>query len=76
MERYTIHVQVEKILRLVELEGFQKYNLEDALFAVRNRQPIIIRAISAYLKRNVQIMDYDPFEQNDTLPAGHIKKVQ
>lgn len=49
---------MDKILRIVELEGIKRN--DDALYSIRWRQDIILRAISNYLKRNVQIMIYDP----------------
>lgn len=56
--RFTIGVGMDKILRIVELEGIKRN--DDALYSIRWRQDIILRAISNYLKRNVQIMIYDP----------------
>ena len=54
--RFTITVNVDKILKLTELEGIKKtedFGHGDFLFAIRSRQQILIRAISIYLKRNV-----------------------
>ena len=53
---FTINVNIDKILKLTELEGIKKteeLRHEDFLFAIRSRQKILIRAISIYLKRNV-----------------------
>ena len=46
----TISFNLNKCLRFVENEGIKKE--EEALFAVTYRQPIIVRAISSYLKKN------------------------
>ncbi len=54
--RFTINVNIDKILKLTELEGIKKteeLRHEDFLFSIRSRQQILIRAISIYLKRNV-----------------------
>lgn len=56
--RFTIAVSSEKILKLVEIEGIKRN--EEALFGIRGRQEILLRAVSNYLKKNVQIMIYDP----------------
>ena len=56
--RFTIAVSIEKILKLVEIEGIRRN--EEALFAILGRQAIILRALSFYIKKNVQIMIYDP----------------
>jgi hypothetical protein len=66
--RFTINVNVDKILKLVELEGIKRH--EEFLFAIKSRQAILIRAISVYLKRSVQITEFDPllFEENAIMP--------
>lgn len=57
--RFTISVQTDKIFRLMETEGLKVKDIENSLFAINSRQAIIVRAISVYLKRNVQIQEYD-----------------
>ena len=66
--RFTISINNDKILKLVELEGIKKN--EDRITGIKSRQEILIRAISAYLKRNVQITEYDPlmFEEQNLMP--------
>ena len=68
--RFTIGVGLDRILRIVELEGIKRN--DDALNSIRWRQDIMLRAISSYLKRNVQIMIYDPllFEEQNMIPTN------
>lgn len=55
---------------MIEVEGVKKN--EDALYSIRFRQPLIVRAISTYLKKYVQISEFDPllFESELLIP-GH-----
>ena len=70
--RYTISVSLDKILKLTEVEGVKKN--EDSLLAIRSRQALIVRAISSYLKRFVQILEYDPqlMPETEMLLPGHM----
>ena len=70
--RYTISVNLDKILKLTEVEGVKKN--EDSLLAIRSRQALIVRAISCYLKRFVQILEYDPqlMPETEMLLPGHM----
>lgn len=53
-DRFTISVPIDKIFKLLENEGLKANDeITDQLFAIRNRAPLIIRAISAYMKKNV-----------------------
>ena len=62
---------MDKILKLIEVEGVKKD--EDSLFAIRSRQQLIVRAISTYLKRYVQIMEYDPLlTESELMIPGHM----
>ena len=57
-ERFTISVQIDRIFKLMEVEGLTvNADLFDRLFAIahQSRQLLMIRAISAYIKKNVQI---------------------
>ena len=73
--RYTISVHIDKILKLIEVEGVKRD--EDSIHAIRSRQHLIIRAISTYLKRYVQIMEYDPLMQpeSELLIPGHMPRM-
>lgn len=69
-ERFTISVPIDKIFKLLESEGLKANDeITDQLFAIRNRAPLIIRAISAYLKKNVQIMEKEIDEIVPILPG-------
>ena len=58
--RLTQPVHIDKIFRLIENEGFRKDDLYDMLDASHMRVQIITRAISTYMKKNIQMMEYDP----------------
>ena len=66
---------MDKILKLIEVEGVKRD--EDSIHAIRSRQQLIIRAISIYLKRYVQIMEYDPLMQpeSELLIPGHVLRM-
>ena len=56
--RFTISFTLEKLYKLIQLEGIGGKEIEDTLFATNDKQAIIIRAISAYLRKNVRIQYY------------------
>ena len=61
--RFTILISLEKIFRFFESEGLKRN--EELLFTIRSRQALILRAICSYLKKSVQIMEYDPLLYED-----------
>lgn len=52
-QRFTISVQIAKIFKHIEAEGINKNNLVESVFAIRHKQPLLARAISMYLTKNV-----------------------
>jgi len=69
-QRFTISVQIEKIFKHIEAEGINKNNLVESVFAIRGRQPLITRAISMYLTKNVQIREYDSMMFENAVPGA------
>ena len=68
-KRYTAEVPLDKVFKLLEGEGISKDNVDDELFAIKNRDKLIIRALSAYIKKYLQITEYDPSMQEPLSPA-------
>ena len=54
-DRFTISVAIEKLFKLMTVEGLKLDQIEDQLFAMNDRNSLIIRAISIYLQKNVRI---------------------
>lgn len=71
--RFTISFTLEKLFKNITLEGIAAKDIEDTLFATSDRQAIIVRAISAYLRKNVRIQYFkkDPEGENfsPTMPG-------
>ena len=58
--RLTQSVHSDRIFQLIQTEGFKKDDMYDALDACNSRVAVIQRAISTYLKKYIQVMEYDP----------------
>mmetsp|Transcript_18672 Transcript_18672/g.23299 ORF Transcript_18672/g.23299 Transcript_18672/m.23299 type:complete len:191 (-) Transcript_18672:839-1411(-) len=54
-DRFTISFPIEKLFKLMSVEGLSNEDIEDTLFAMNDRQSIIVRAVSVYLRKNVRI---------------------
>ena len=58
-KRFTVEVPMEKVVKLMAAEGIVKDRYDDQLFGIMNRHEVITRAISAYVKKNLQLTEYD-----------------
>ena len=68
-KRFTVKVPLDKIFKILEEEGLPKENIDDQLYAIRNRSELITRALSRYAKKYLQIIEYDPSMQEENSPT-------
>ena len=69
--RFTVGVGIERLFQLMLSEGIRLKESDESLYSIRYRQPIIVRAISTYLKRNVQILEFDPTMNNSNILSNN-----
>ena len=69
-KRFAVDVPLDKVFKLLEGEGISKDNVDDELFSIKNRNKLIVRALSAYIKKHLQVTEYDPSLQEPLTPAN------
>ena len=58
-KRFTVEVPFERIVKFMEGDGISKDKYSAELYGILDRHKLIIRAISGYVKRNLQLAEYD-----------------